>query len=401
MSATTLPPGFRAAGTHCGLKADGAFDIGLILADEPRRVHALFTQNELLGAHIPVGRRHLLRSDGKVRALLVNSGNANCATGEDGEKDNEAVCNALAMELQCPAHEILFMSTGVIGARLETAKIVRALPELIAAVTTDGVADFARAIMTTDTKPKFASGILTATEGESVQVCGIAKGSGMIHPDMATMLAFVVTDGRSSADLGIGLRAIADQSLHCVTVDGDTSPNDTFLLWTSEQHWCRPRKDEHGMADVYPLEEEITRVSQELSRMIAADGEGATRLITLQIEGAISGRDALDIGRFIATSPLVKTAVFGRDPNWGRILSAAASSGLPINMQSAGVRIGEHELYTEGKPHSENEAAAKLYMEENEEVVIGVNIGMGPFATTVWTCDLTTDYVKINADYRT
>ncbi len=396
-----LPDGFRAAGVHCGLKDGDALDLGLILADEAMPAFALFTQNELLGAHVVVCQRHLAQSGGKVRAVLVNSANANCATGEQGEKDNKAVCRALAMLLVCPQNEILFMSTGVIGARLDVDKVVAALPELKEAVRRDGVTEFAEAIMTTDTKPKVSTGSLTATDGETVQVCGIAKGSGMIHPDMATMLGFLVTDGRSQADLGIGLRALANRSFHCVTVDGDTSPNDTVLLWTAQRHWCRPVKDEHDMGTVHPLEEELTRVSRELSRMIAADGEGATRMITLQIEGAMSEGDALDGGRFIATSPLVKTAVFGRDPNWGRILSAAASSGMPINMENVGVRIGEFVLYSEGTSHPENEAAAKAYMEENEEIVIGVNFGMGPFEAELWTCDLTDSYVRINADYRT
>jgi glutamate N-acetyltransferase / amino-acid N-acetyltransferase len=396
-----LPDGFRAAGIHCGLKGDGALDLGLIVADEAMPAFAMFTQNELLGAHIPVCHKHLSQSGGKVRAVLVNSGNANCATGEPGEKDNEAVCRALAMVIQCPQKEILFMSTGVIGARLDVDKVVRALPDLHGAVRIDGVSEFAEAILTTDTKTKIASGSLTSTDGVAVQVCGVAKGSGMIHPDMATMLAFLITDGRSQTDPGLGLRALADRSFHCVTVDGDTSPNDTVVLWTANRHWCRPVKDEHGMADVHPLDDELTRVSQDLSRQIAADGEGATRLVTIQIEGAMSEADALDAGRFVATSPLVKTAVFGRDPNWGRILSAAASSGLPINMKNVGIRIGDAVLYAEGTPHPENEPAARSHMEASEEVRIGINLGMGPYTAEVWTCDLTDAYIRINADYRT
>lgn len=399
MNAHSLPPGFRAAGIAAGIKESGTTDLGLIVADEAWPAWALYTQNHLLGAHIPVCQAHLRSSSGRVRALLVNSGNANCATGEQGIQDNEKISKALARLLDCPPHQVLFMSTGVIGAHLPVDKIESALPELLSKIREDGVDEFATAIMTTDTHPKVVADTLTTSDGETIQVTGIAKGSGMIHPDMATMLGFLVTDGCSPADLGFGLRALADESFHRVTVDGDTSPNDTVLLWSSHRHVCQSTKNEYDQ-DVYPLEDQLTATSRDLSRMIARDGEGASRLVTVQIKGARADQDTLDVGRFIATSPLVKTAICGRDPNWGRILSAAATSGFPIDIANARVWIGEFDLFSNGEPHPENEAAASDYLVDNNEVVIGVDLGTGPFEGEVWTCDLTKDYVSINADYR-
>ncbi|MCA8957968.1 MAG: bifunctional glutamate N-acetyltransferase/amino-acid acetyltransferase ArgJ [Planctomycetes bacterium] len=394
-----LPPGFRAAGLHAGIKKNGKPDLGVLIADHAYPAYAMFTQNHLLGAHIPVCREHLSRSGGQVRAVLVNSGNANCATGSAGIGDNRAVCRAVADHLGCPIQQVLFLSTGVIGARLPVAVIVDAVPGLCDRAHEAGAREFAEAIMTTDTHPKLASEVIHATDGAAVQVTGIAKGAGMIHPDMATLLAFLVTEGRSEADLAMGLRAIADQTFHRVTIDGDTSPNDTLLLWTAARHWCRPTADEHGLP-VHPLEDSLTRAGRSLARMIARDGEGATRLVTVQVRGCMSDQDTLDLGRFVATSPLVKTAVFGRDPNWGRILSAAGACGLPIDIERARVWIGDAELFSEGKPHPQNEAAARQHLLDQEDVVLGIDAGMGPFCGEVWTCDFSDRYVSINADYR-
>ena len=400
MNTHTVPPGFRTAGIAAGIKNNAATDLGLIVADEAWPAWAIFTRNYLLGAHIPVCQSHLRTSAGRVRAVLVNSGNANCATGDQGIQDNEHICKALADLIGCPASEILFMSTGAIGARLPVDKIESALPALLAQVHADSIDEFATAIMTTDTHPKVVADTLTTVAGETVQVTGIAKGSGMIHPDMATMLGFLLTDGWSEADLGIGLRAIADESFHRVTIDGDTSPNDTVLLWSSHKHPCQTIQGEHD-EKTYPLEEQLTSSSRALSRMIARDGEGASRLVTVQVRGARAVQDTLDVGRFIATSPLVKTAICGRDPNWGRILSAAATSGIPLDIDAAKVWIGEFDLFSNGEPHPENEPAASDYLVANEEVVIGVDLGTGPYHGEVWTCDFTQDYVSINADYRT
>ncbi|MHC4516846.1 MAG: bifunctional glutamate N-acetyltransferase/amino-acid acetyltransferase ArgJ [Planctomycetota bacterium] len=397
----SLPEGFQASAVHAGLQPDGALDLGLIVADAACRATAVFTQNLLRGAHIPVCHDHLRQSNNMVRAVLVNAGNANCATGAAGEEDARTICRSLAEILDCPEEQVLFMSTGVIGKRLPVAKIQGALPALKDELAADGLDDFATAILTTDTRTKTATAAATAEDGKTVQVTGIAKGSGMVHPDLATMLAFLITDGHSTRNLNMTLRNVVDDSFHCMTVDGDTSPNDTVLLWSTERHWVRPVRDAQGLERSDDLDDALLHVAQDLSRQIAADGEGATRLVTVQVRGALSAEDAAHVGRFIATSALVKTAIHGGDPNWGRILSAACTAGVNLQFENLRVWIGESELYADGKPHPENEAAASQHLKNDKEVTVGVDLGAGPYDADVWTCDLSADYVGINAHYRT
>lgn len=382
-----LPKGFRAAGIHCGLKKNQQLDLGLLLADRAVDAAAIYTQNQLVGAHIHVCRDHLQKSGGKVRAVLVNARNANCATGERGIADARHCCEQLARRLGCPTEQVLMASTGPIGAPLPTERIVAHLDPLLAAASHDGAMAFARAIMTTDTYPKAAHAI-----GPAGATTGFAKGSGMIHPNMATMLGFVLTDGSSdgaAATAGL-LRRVADRSFHRTTVDGDTSPNDTLMLLASAQH--------RGAGD--ELERTVTAMSQQLARTLAADGEGATRLVTIQVRGARSEHEATTVGRVIATSPLVKTAVAGRDPNWGRILSAAGRAGVPFDAARAKVWVGVADVYSGGLPHPENEPIAHRHLVDDIEVVLGVDLAVGSSAADVWTCDFTKDYVQINADYR-
>jgi len=386
---------------HAGLQPAGTLDLGLIVADAACHATAMFTRNLLLGAHIPVCVDHLDRSNNMVRAVLVNAGNANCATGAAGEEDARILCRSLAEILGCPEEQVLCMSTGVIGVQLPVAKIQAALPALTDALSVDGLGDFATAILTTDTCAKTAAATAAAEEEQTVQVCGIAKGSGMVHPDLATMLAFLLTDGRSTKNLNLNLRSAADDSFHCMTVDGDTSPNDTVLLWSSERHWVRPVMNAHGLEESDALDDALLNVAQDLSRKIAADGEGATRMVTVQVRGAMSDVDAAHVGRFIASSPLVKTAIHGGDPNWGRILSAACTAGVHLEFENLRVWIGDSELYAGGKPNPENEAAASQHLQDNKEVIVGVDLGAGPYDADIWTCDLSADYVGINAHYRT
>jgi glutamate N-acetyltransferase/amino-acid N-acetyltransferase len=374
-----LPPGFRAGGVHCGLKKEGQLDLGLLLADEPVGAAAIYTQNQLVGAHIPVCREHLAKSGGRARAVLVNARNANCATGQQGIDDARACCRELAQRLRCPVEQVLMASTGPIGAPLPVARIVTHLDALLARTTTEGALDFARAIMTTDSYPK-ALHVAAGTHA----VTGFAKGSGMIHPNMATMLGFLLTDGAGSAAL---LRRVADRSFHRVTVDGDTSPNDTLFLLAGA------RRD----ADVEPTATELAR---QLARTIAADGEGATRLCTIEVRGARSEAEAAHVGRVIATSPLVKTAVAGRDPNWGRMLSAAGRAGIVFPAERARVWVGPADVYSGGRPHPENEPQAHRHLADDTLVVLGIDLAVGTASADVWTCDLTKDYVQINADYR-
>jgi glutamate N-acetyltransferase/amino-acid N-acetyltransferase len=394
-----LPAGFTAGATFCGLRKDpGHPDLGLLLAERPFPAAAVFTRNELCGAHITLCREHLARSGGLVRAILANAKNANCATGEQGVDDARALCHQLATRLGCDPTHVLMVSTGVIGARLPVDKIAAALPALVASARRDGFADFARAIMTTDTFAKVAS---TQAHGDDAEfrVVGCAKGAGMIHPDMATMLAFVLSDGRTSLEPHLVLRGVAERSFHRVTIDGDTSPNDTMILWTAQAHWARARGVELG-APIDPFGDAVLEVCQRLCRMIARDGEGATRLVTVQVRGAFSEAQAAHVGRTIATSPLVKTAIYGRDPNWGRILSAAGRAGARIDVAKARVWIGDAAVYADGVPHPEREARAHAHLADHEEVVIGVDLAVGPYEAEIWTCDFAPAYVSINADYR-
>jgi glutamate N-acetyltransferase/amino-acid N-acetyltransferase len=262
------------------------------------------------------------------------------------------------------------------------------LDALLARVRRDGGADFARAIMTTDTVPK-ALAATFAADGGTARATGFAKGAGMIHPDMATMLAFVVADAAPAAPWPLLLRRVADRSFHRVSVDGDTSPNDTWILWAGGPS-----------AAAQPFERAVTEVAQGLARAIARDGEGASRLITVQVRGARDEGEATHVGRTIATSPLVKTAVAGRDPNWGRILSAAGRAGVPFDADAARVWVGPAEVYRDGVPYPEREALAHRHLVDETEVVLGVDLGRGDAGADVWTCDFTADYVQINADYR-
>ncbi|MBL8750473.1 MAG: bifunctional glutamate N-acetyltransferase/amino-acid acetyltransferase ArgJ [Planctomycetes bacterium] len=382
-----LPRGFRAGGLHCGLKKQGQLDLGVLIADQPVAATAVFTKNELIGAHIVVCRDHLLRSNGHVRAILVNARNANCATGTQGIEDARNCCRQLATRLRCPVEQVLMASTGPIGAPLPTERIVSHLDALLRQTTADGGMAFAQAIMTTDTWPKAA-----AESGTGVAATGFAKGSGMIHPDMATMLGFLLTDARiDPRDGGHSLLGrVAERTFHRVSVDGDTSPNDSLFLLASET----------SAADASTVEAVLTRTGQRLARFLAADGEGATRLITIQVRGAPDELAAQRVGRVIATSPLVKTAIAGRDPNWGRILAAAGRAGVSFRAERARVWIGSTDVFRDGRPFPGNEPEAHAHLVGSAEIVLGVDLGVGSAQAEVWTCDFTKDYVQINADYR-
>jgi glutamate N-acetyltransferase/amino-acid N-acetyltransferase len=380
-----LPKGFRAAGVHCGLKKNQALDLGLLLADEAVPGAAIYSTNRLVGAHIHVCRDHLARSGGLVRAVLVNARNANCATGDQGIADARRCCEQLAARIGCPVEQVLMLSTGPIGAPLPKDKIIASLDALLGAADADGAMHFARAIMTTDTYPK-----ALAHELGGMRATCFAKGSGMIHPNMATMLGFLVTDATVAAGAPAQtlLKKVADRSFHRVTVDGDTSPNDTLVMLAAG----RTQGDAEALA---------TPLAQQLARQIAADGEGATRMMTIEVRGARSEAEAAHVGRVIGTSPLVKTAVAGLDPNWGRILSAAGRADVPFDAERARVWVGPAMVYEHGTCHPEREKAAHDHLVGETCIVLGVDLAMGDAQADVWTCDFTKDYVQINADYRT
>jgi glutamate N-acetyltransferase/amino-acid N-acetyltransferase len=374
---------------HCGLRKNPEHeDLGLLIAAEARPAAAVFTQNRLCGAHVHVCREHLAQSGGLVRAILVNARNANCATGQQGIADARAVCAQLAQRIGCPTEQVLMCSTGPIGAPLPKDKIIAKLDWLMEHQSEGGGGNFARAIMTTDTFPKAETRTLVAG-GKTMRVTGFAKGAGMIHPNMATMLAFTLADAGPGRDLQAIVKRSADRSYHRVTIDGDTSPNDTLVLWAGG-----------GTCEASAFEHAVTDAGQALARNIARDGEGASRLMTIEVRGALDEAEANLVGRTIATSPLVKTAVAGRDPNWGRILSAAGRCGVPFDAERTRVWVGPAEVYHCGVPHPEREKLAHQHLIEQTEIVLGIDLARGTAQADIWSCDLTKDYVQINADYR-
>jgi len=375
------PEGFRLAGTAAGIKKSG-LDLGLLYSTQPAITAAMFTKNAFPAAPILVTREHLKASGNKVRAILVNAGNANAVTGESGMDAARQCAAELAKRIGCPPSEIFISSTGVIGRPLPIEKIVAALPSLTESMSPDEVNTFSRAIMTTDTVPKVA-----ASNVGGVRMLGFAKGSGMIHPNMATMLSYILTDARVDfPTLDKALRYAVDRSFHCMTVDGDTSTNDTVAILANGASGKTPSPE--------AFTAQLTEVCQTLAKMIARDGEGATKFIELTIEGAPSDDAAREIGRTIAKSPLVKTAVYGGDPNWGRLICAVGNSGIPL----AGEKV---ELFIDDVPLINGDlklAAEKL---KATEVRIRVSLHSGSGSATIWTCDLTEQYIHINADYTT
>jgi glutamate N-acetyltransferase/amino-acid N-acetyltransferase len=372
--------GFKIGAATAGIKKAG-LDLGLLFSDRPAVAAAVFTRNAFPAAPVLLSRAHLIASGHTARAVLVNSGNANASTGEAGTAAARASAEALAARLECKPHEIFVSSTGVIGRPFPFDKLKNTLPALTASL--GGLADpFARAIMTTDTFPKIAH-----TEVQGARILGFAKGAGMIHPDMATMLAFVITDAAIAyPELDRALRWAVDRSFHSITIDGDTSTNDTAAVLANGASGVRLSEDDFTAA--------LGAVCQELAIAIARDGEGATKLVEIIIEGAPNDDAARVIGRAIARSPLVKTAIYGCDPNWGRLIAAIGNSGVALTSD----RI---DLYVGGVPLIDGDLKLASERMRSKEVVIRVALNSGSGQARVWTCDFTEGYIRINADYTT
>jgi glutamate N-acetyltransferase/amino-acid N-acetyltransferase len=389
------PLGYAYAATYAGIRQQPKDDLALIVTGMPANAAAVFTQNRVQAAPVKLCRRHLQLSHGKVGAILVNAGNANCAT-RTGDAVSLATAKAAAHLLQLPAAQVLPVSTGVIGVELDPAKITDVLPNLVAALDTARFDDVARAIMTTDLVPKTAFAEVKLRRG-TIRVAGMTKGSGMIHPNMATTLGFVMTDAQVPvAPLRAMLKRGVEASYNRLSVDGDTSTNDTLLLLANGASGVLVDPKE-----LPKVEEAATSVMQQLAQAIARDGEGARKFVTLLITGASSDTAAARIARSIANSPLVKTAIAGSDPNWGRILSAAGNAGVvfdpaKVEIRMQGVLVCRHGL---AAPFSEDELKRKL---DEAECEIRFHIaGKGKGAARFWTCDLTEGYIHINASYRT
>ncbi|MFQ5506799.1 MAG: bifunctional glutamate N-acetyltransferase/amino-acid acetyltransferase ArgJ [Planctomycetota bacterium] len=388
-----LPEGFRISTVSAGLAAPERPDLLLILADEACPASAVFTTNQVIAAPVALCREHMRLNRGLVRAILANSGSANSCTGPEGDQDAMQCAAWIAERLGCPTEEVLLFSTGVIGQRLEIDRIEDSLDELFEGLTLDpgAIDSAARAIMTTDMVPKIGHGSVPLDAEEDGCILGLAKGSGMIHPQMATMLAFFLTDIDPSAlSADFVLRAVVGETFHHVSVDGDGSTNDSVLLWSSRK---RKETEEAGDRFLRTFEE----VASDLARAIARDGEGASKLIVVEVRQAISSRQAVECGRTIAGSLLVKTAVHGEDPNWGRILAAAGRSGVNMNTRKLRVGIGPACLFENDRPRPENEALAREHM-KGEEVLIWIELAAGDSEACFYGCDLSADYVRINAD---
>ena len=387
------PLGFTAGAAMAGVKTGVAerLDVGLIVSDRPCVAAGVFTTNQVIAAPCVITRTHLQR--GALRAIAANSGIANACTGEQGDRDAVAMAHAAAEAVGCSPYEVGIASTGVIGWRLPVERIAKAFGAIELSRT--GFDDFARAIMTTDTRPKLAHEA-AFIGGKTVRVRGIAKGSGMIHPNMATLLGFVLTDATVPPDELRGMvKRAADRSFNAISVDGDTSTNDTLLVLANGASGNAVTPE--ALSGVEAL---IGRVCQTLAREIVADGEGATKVFAVHVTGAASDEDARLAARTITTSNLVKTAIHGADPNWGRILAAAGRSGARVEDRRASVRIGDVDVFRDGAPAPFDPAALRdIFGKPTIEIVVGLGLGTGE--ATAWGTDLSAEYVRINAEYTT
>jgi glutamate N-acetyltransferase/amino-acid N-acetyltransferase len=397
--AEAFPRGFQSAAAACGLKKKRALDLAMISCDAPASAAAVFTTNRVKAAPVIVSQEHLRRRRGRARAIVVNSGNANCCTGEEGMDAARSTTRVVARELGCHAEEILVCSTGVIGLRLPVQRILRAIPRLAKQQSAHpkSFAQVGLAIMTTDTRAKFSAGFCDIG-GKAAWLIGCAKGAGMIHPQLATMLAFILTDATiAPLLLQRSLRDAVRGTFNAITVDGDTSTNDTVVVLASGASGAKAIR--RGSADYRRFARALERVCNELALKIVADGEGAKHVVAIDVRGARDQRAADRVARAIAHSPLVKTALAGADPNWGRILAAAGRAGVPFDPRRTQIMLAGIPVFQRGKPVAFDERKAHALL-LGRSVSVDVDLGGGRGRARIFTCDLTAKYVHINADYR-
>lgn len=404
----TSAQGFTAAGVHAGFRKNpGRADLALVVADRPVAAAGVFTTNRFCAAPVQVSREQLGGIEhgyGTMRAVVINSGNANAATGEPGLAIARETCGVVADALGCKAGEVLVASTGVIGVPLDIEPFEQGVPQAAAALSREGAHDAARAIMTTDTHAKEYAVAYESTapgfEGCAFTVGGMCKGSGMIMPNMATMIAVITTDAPvQPAALHEILLSQVRVTFNKVTVDSDSSTNDTCVIFASGDAAPGVALIERGTPAYAELCQAVHAVCENLARAIAADGEGASKLVTVNVHGAATKADADTAARSVANSPLVKTAIAGHDCNWGRIAAALGKCGVPFDQSRVDIDIMGMPVCRAGLTVPFDEAEALRRFEE-PEIVIEANLGAGTCSTTVWTCDLTHEYVSINADYR-
>ncbi len=393
----TTPKGFRAGGVYSGIKKVQRFDLGAVVCDVPAQVAGVFTTNKVTAAPLEVTKESIAQ-EGKLQVMLVNSGNANACTGAQGDADAREMRELFAKAIGVRTHYVGVTSTGVIGVPMPMQKIRDGVPALAAALSAEGGDDFCQAIMTTDLVQKSVC-VHLEIDGKQVSVAGAAKGSGMIHPNMATMLGFMTTDAVvQDGVLQQLLSEATDVTFNMITVDGDTSTNDMVVAMASGLAGNEPLHPGHPDWEWFVAA--FRYVAETLAKEIARDGEGATKLIEVNVSGAGSDADARAIAKTIVGSNLVKSAVYGSDANWGRIIAAAGRAGVEMNPNTVDIRLGDIPVLKQSSPLLFDEGAAKAYL-DGTEVAIHVDLHGGPGKATAWGCDLTYDYVKINASYRT
>jgi glutamate N-acetyltransferase/amino-acid N-acetyltransferase len=388
-------PGFLAAAGSAGLKKGGKRDLGIILSTVPATVAGLFTQNRIKAAPVllDMERIHLE----KCQAIVANSGNANACTGAQGMKDAEAMARAVSHALKIDQSMVMVASTGVIGRNLDISKIEDAIPKIVQHLAPSGLPDVAEAIMTTDTVPKIVSQKGTIA-GKRFTVTAMAKGAGMIRPDMATMLCFVCTDvGASHTILQESLKIAADQSFNAITVDGDTSTNDTVLVLANSLSGITLQYN----SSLVTFQNVLNNLLFQLACMIVQDGEGATKLVTIFVKGGRTTNEARKVAETVANSNLVKTALFGEDANWGRIMAAIGRAGVPLDPDAIDIYFDDICIARSGVGEGGEAEAAVTRLLKTEQFTVTIDLNSGEESARVLTCDLSLDYVRINADYRT
>jgi glutamate N-acetyltransferase/amino-acid N-acetyltransferase len=393
-----LARGYRFGAVHCGVRPDrDRRDLALVVSDMPAVAAGVFTQNRVCAAPVIVCRERLPARD--ARGVVVCSGNANACTGDQGLADARRMAELAAAAIGCRPEQMLVASTGVIGRPLPMNAIADGIPKAAAALSpaVQGLDAFAHAICTTDTRIKVSSKLVEVGGGTAC-VTGIAKGAAMIGPNMATMLSFIVSDAAVEREpLQRTLKNAVDATFNCISVEGHTSTNDTVLIFANGASGCRVSTPH----EIQQFAMGVSLVCIDLARAIAADAEGAEHLITIDVEGLPSDDDARKVAKAIADSPLVKTAIYGADPNWGRIVSAAGYAGVPFAERDVSLWLGDLPLYRDGAPLPFDAATASAYLKQNREVTMRLRFAGGPGRCTFWTCDLTPEYVRLNADYTT
>jgi glutamate N-acetyltransferase/amino-acid N-acetyltransferase len=401
-SPITQVPGFRAVGITCGLKQSGSPDLALVLAQRPCAAAAVFTTNAFKAAPVLYDISLIKQTGGRIQAVVINAGNANAVTGEQGLQDAAEMARLTEAACKLPSSTVFVMSTGVIGHKMPMDKVKRGIQLASEAIQTEAGQQgrhAAQAIMTTDLVPKEAL-VQTEIGGQVVSIGGMAKGSGMIHPNLATMLAVIVTDAVIEPPvLSVALKRVVAGTFNRLTVDGDTSTNDTVLILASGEAEHPPLELDSPEFKAFTLA--LIDLCTDLAKAIARDGEGATKLVEITVCGAATEAEAEAAAKTVATSPLMKTALFGNDPNWGRALAAIGRSGVRVNPARVSLRLGDFQLVKDGEPLDFDAGAAFSWLTESDEVKLMADLGTGQAQATVWTCDLSYKYVEINAEYHT